>query len=154
MIRYNVHRSTTAGFTPSTANRIAQPTGHELHRHTGLSAGTYYFKVTAEDAAGNIGPASNEANAIVTTPAVTGLVGAYGFDAGTGTTTADQSGNGNTGTLTNTTWVDDGEVRQRALVQRHELLGHRRRLELARPDSRDDDRGLGPSLRSAVAGRR
>ena len=26
VVRYNVHRSTTSGFTPSTANRIAQPT--------------------------------------------------------------------------------------------------------------------------------
>ena len=30
--RYNVHRGTSAGFTPSAGNRIAQPTGHELHR--------------------------------------------------------------------------------------------------------------------------
>ena len=30
--RYNVHRSTTAGFTPSAANRIAQPTGTPLGR--------------------------------------------------------------------------------------------------------------------------
>ena len=27
VVRYNVHRSTTPGFTPSAANRIAQPTG-------------------------------------------------------------------------------------------------------------------------------
>ena len=31
-----------------------------------LAAGTYYYKVTAEDAAGNVGPASNEASATVT----------------------------------------------------------------------------------------
>ena len=31
--RYNVHRSTTTPFTPSAANRIAQPTGDDLHRH-------------------------------------------------------------------------------------------------------------------------
>ena len=27
VVRYNVHRSTTSGFTPSAANRISQPTG-------------------------------------------------------------------------------------------------------------------------------
>jgi hypothetical protein len=63
--RYNVHRSTTAGFTPNTANRIAQPGGTSF-ADSGLAAGTYYYKVTAEDGAGNVGPASNEASATVT----------------------------------------------------------------------------------------
>ena len=49
--RYNVHRSTTPGFTPSLANRIAQPTGTS-YTDSGLAAGTYFYKVTAEDAAG------------------------------------------------------------------------------------------------------
>ncbi len=62
--RYNVHRGTTAGFTPSTANRIAQPTG-TTHTDSGLAIGTYYYKVTAEDAAGNISGASNEISATV-----------------------------------------------------------------------------------------
>ncbi|HJV36614.1 LamG domain-containing protein, partial [Geomonas sp.] len=34
-----------------------------------------------------------------------GLVAAYSFNEGTGTTVADKSGNGNSGTLTNTTWT-------------------------------------------------
>ena len=102
--RYNLHRSTTSGFTPTTANRIAQPTGTS-YTDTGLAAGTYYYKLTAEDAAGNISPASNQATATVTAPPVTGLVAAYGFDAGTGTTVTDQSGTGNNGTLTNATWA-------------------------------------------------
>ena len=104
VIRYNLHRSTTTGFTPSTANRIAQPTGTS-YTDTGLAAGTYYYKLTAEDAAGNISAASNQATATVTAPPVTGLVAAYGFDAGTGTTITDQSGTGNNGTLTNATWA-------------------------------------------------
>ena len=37
-----------------------------------------------------------------------GLVAAYSFDAGTGNTVADLSGNGNTGTLTNVTWSTAG----------------------------------------------
>ncbi len=53
-----MHRSTTAGFTPSTANRIAQPTG-TTYPDAPLATGTYYYRVTAEDAAGNVGPASS-----------------------------------------------------------------------------------------------
>jgi fibronectin type 3 domain-containing protein len=104
VVRYNVHRSTSPGFSPSTANRIAQPAGTS-YTDTGLAAGTYFYKVTAEDAAGNVGPAGNEASATVTAPPAVGLVASYGFDAGSGTTAADQSGNGNNGTLTNVAWA-------------------------------------------------
>ena len=38
----------------------------------------------------------------------TGLVAAYGFEEGAGTTTADVSGNGNTGTLVGATWAAPG----------------------------------------------
>ena len=62
--RYNVHRSTTSGFVPTTANRIAQPTDTS-YTDTSLPAGTYYYKVAAEDGAGNVGGASNEAAATV-----------------------------------------------------------------------------------------
>ena len=104
VVRYNVHRSTVAGFIPSTANRVAQPTGTS-YTDLGLAAGTYFYKVTAEDAAGNLSAPSAEAIATVTASAPTGLVAAYGFDVGSGTTVPDQSGNGNTGTLTNTSWA-------------------------------------------------
>ena len=60
--RYNVHRGASAGFTPSAANRIAQPTG-TAYTDTGRAAGTHFYRVTAEDAAGNVGPASDEAQA-------------------------------------------------------------------------------------------
>ena len=63
--RYSVHRSTTAGFTPTPANRIAQPTG-TTYVDMGVTPGTYYYVVTAEDGSGNVGPASNQATAIVT----------------------------------------------------------------------------------------
>lgn len=62
---YNVHRSTTSGFTPSSGNRVGQPTGTSF-TDTGLAAGTYYYKVTAQDAAGNISGPSNEASTTVT----------------------------------------------------------------------------------------
>jgi fibronectin type 3 domain-containing protein len=204
VVKYDVYRSTTSGFTPSTANRIAQPTGTS-YTDTAVAAGTSYYVVKAEDAAGNLSPASNEAAATVTSdttpPAVTltapaggttvsgttavsatasddvgvagvqfkvdgqnvgaedttapysvswstasttngthdltavardaagnrttstvvtvtvsntagptGLVAAYSFDAGSGTTVADLSGNGNTGTLTNATWTTAGHT--------------------------------------------
>ena len=106
--RYNVHRSTTAGFTPSTANRVAQPTGTS-YTDVGVVAGTYYYKVTAEDNANNTSPASNEATAVVPSGPLPGLVGAWGFDEGSGTTTADKSGSGNNGTLSNATWSTLGK---------------------------------------------
>ena len=57
---YNVHRSTTSGFTPTSANRIAQPTGTS-YLDTGLAAGRYYYVVTAEDVNHLVGSPSNEA---------------------------------------------------------------------------------------------
>src|SRR5207302_2605153 len=58
---YNVHRSTTPNFTPTAANRIAQPASAS-YTDSGLAAGTYYYRVTAQDAAGNVSPSSDEAS--------------------------------------------------------------------------------------------
>ena len=41
--------------------------------------------------------------------APSGLVAAYGFDEGSGTTVTDASGNGNNGTITNATWSTSGK---------------------------------------------
>jgi chitodextrinase len=72
---------------------------------TGLVPNTSYtYQVKATDAAGNFSPYSNTATA-TTQAAISGLVAAYSFDEGSGTTVTDLSGNGNTGTLTNTTWT-------------------------------------------------
>src|SRR5436309_729524 len=60
---YNVHRSTTSGFIPGSSNRIAQ-TGNIAYTDT-APAGTYFYVTTAQDAAGNIGPPSNQASATV-----------------------------------------------------------------------------------------
>lgn len=70
VVRYNVHRSSTPGFTPTAANRVGQ-TNSTSFPDNGVAAGTWYYKVTAEDAAGNVGPPSTEATATVsadTTP--------------------------------------------------------------------------------------
>jgi hypothetical protein len=63
--RYNVHRSSTPGFTPTAANKVGQTAGLTFN-DTGVAAGTWYYKVTAEDAASNVGPPSSEASATVT----------------------------------------------------------------------------------------
>jgi len=64
---YDVYRSTTAGFTPSLVNRIAQ-VGGLTYQDGGLAAGTYYYRVRAEDAAGNLSQASPEATATIAGP--------------------------------------------------------------------------------------
>ena len=62
---YNVYRAATAGFAVGPTTRIGQSSSTTFN-DTGLAAGTYFYRVTASDAAGNIGPPSNEASAIVT----------------------------------------------------------------------------------------
>ena len=113
---YNVHRSTSPGFTPSVANRVGQPASNGF-ADSGLAAGTYYYRVTAQDAAGNVSSASNEATAVVTAPPpppppppppAGGLVGAWSFNEGSGSTAGDVSGSANHGSLTNATWSTAG----------------------------------------------
>jgi hypothetical protein len=53
------------GFTPSAANRIAQPTGTS-YNDVGIPSGTYFYRLQAEDAAGNLSTAAPEASATVT----------------------------------------------------------------------------------------
>lgn len=199
---YNVHRSTASGFTPTVANRIAQPAGL-AYGDSGLAAGRYYYVVTAEDVNHLVGPPSTEIfvdvqgdsippsvsltaptnpavtgsitvsadasdnfqvagvqflldganlgaedtiapysitwnsvgitngahtlaarardnsgnsattlvfNITVTNAVITGLVGAYSFSEGTGTSTADRSGTNNNGTLSGATWTAAGKT--------------------------------------------
>jgi Tol biopolymer transport system component len=61
---YVVYRSTTSNFTPAGADSIARvnkPTA--TYTSTGLSAGTYYFKLAAVDSSGNKSSASAQATA-------------------------------------------------------------------------------------------
>jgi chitodextrinase len=57
---YNVYRSATAGFTPSSGNLIAQTVGLTTTFTNSVVAGNYYYRVLASDAAGNLSPSSNE----------------------------------------------------------------------------------------------
>src|SRR6185436_1980650 len=61
---YDVHRSTSSGFAPGPANKIGQSAGTSYTDN--VSAGTYYYVVTAHDAAGNVSPPSNQDSAVVT----------------------------------------------------------------------------------------
>ena len=79
------------------------------YKDTNVSATTSYtYRVRATDAAGNLSPYSNTAS-VTTSAAPSGLVAAYGFDEGSGTTVTDASGNGNNGTVANTTWSTAGK---------------------------------------------
>ena len=66
---YSVYRSTNSGFVPSAQNRVGS-TSSTSFTDNGLPSGTYYYAVAAVDAAGNVGPSSNEASAVVTADAV------------------------------------------------------------------------------------
>ncbi|MEV0166601.1 deoxyribonuclease NucA/NucB [Nonomuraea fuscirosea] len=106
---YRIHRATTPGFTPSDANQVGSVPATTF-TDAGLAAGTYYYRVRATDAAGNLGPSSTEVSATVTVPpANPGLVAAYGMEEGTGTTVGDSSGQSNTGAATDTAWAPAGK---------------------------------------------
>ena len=103
---YRIERCSGAGC--SSFAQIATATGITFKDSTVVASTSYTYRVRASDAAGNVGPYSNTAT--VSTPAAPlGLVAAYGFDEGSGTTVTDASGNGNNGTVANGTWAAAGE---------------------------------------------
>jgi fibronectin type 3 domain-containing protein len=72
---YNVYRGTTAGFTvvPGTTVPLAQPTTNS-YANTGLTASTtYYYRVAAVNATGQIGTLSPEVSGRTLPSQVTGL---------------------------------------------------------------------------------
>src|SRR5262249_25439563 len=102
---YFVERCQGAGCSSFT--QIATPTATS-YVDTGLTGATSYgYRVRASDTAGNLSGYSNVVT--TTTPFNNGLVAAYSFGEGTGTTVADSSGNGNTGTISNATWTTSGK---------------------------------------------
>jgi N,N-dimethylformamidase beta subunit-like, C-terminal/Concanavalin A-like lectin/glucanases superfamily/Galactose oxidase-like, Early set domain/Bacterial Ig domain/Glyoxal oxidase N-terminus len=75
---------------------------------TGATNGTHTLTAVARDAAGNT-TASTAVTVTVNNTAIAGLVGAWGFEEGTGTTTADVSGHALAGTLANAAWTPSGK---------------------------------------------
>lgn len=63
---YQVYRGTSAGFVADAASKIADTTGTS-YSATGLTAGTWFYRVTASDAAGNVSGASESVAATVAT---------------------------------------------------------------------------------------
>ena len=105
---YDIERCQSTGC--STFTQIGTVAGTATtYKDTNVSATTSYtYRVRATDAAGNLSPYSNTAS-VTTSAAPSGLVAAYGFDEGSGTTVTDASGNGNNGTVANTTWSTAGK---------------------------------------------
>ena len=71
-------------------------------------ATTYQYSVAAVDGAGNASPASSPAVAATTLASLPGLVAAWSFNEGMGTSAADTSGNGHTGAVSGATWITQG----------------------------------------------
>lgn len=61
---YTVYRGSSAGFTADASSKVADVTATS-YTNGGLAVGTYYYKVTANDAAGNVSAASAGATATV-----------------------------------------------------------------------------------------
>jgi hypothetical protein len=72
------------------------------------SNGSHTLSARARDAAGNTGVAPG-ATVNVSNNGPSGLVAAYSFNEGSGSTTYDATGNGNSGTITGATWTNQGK---------------------------------------------
>jgi Fibronectin type 3 domain-containing protein len=64
---YSVYRGASSGFVADGTSKIADVTGTS-YTDSGLAAGTYYYKVTARDAAGNVSSPSAAASATIAAP--------------------------------------------------------------------------------------
>jgi glucose/arabinose dehydrogenase len=79
-----------------------------------VANGPHTLAARARDTSGNLATSATVTVTVsnTTSPPPTGLVAAYSFDAGSGTVLADQSGNGNNGTINGATWAagHDGQA--------------------------------------------
>jgi hypothetical protein len=73
----------------------------------GVILAAYFLAERKASRPANLSPHSNGASA-TSVASVSGLVAAYSFNEGAGTTAADVSGNGNTGTIVNAVWTTSG----------------------------------------------
>ena len=106
---YRIDRCQGAGCTDFSHLVQLTGAGTGYKDTTVVAATTYSYQVRALDAAGNLGPYSNATTATSQSPPSPRLVAAYSFDEGAGSTAADASGNGNTGTIVNATWSSAGK---------------------------------------------
>jgi hypothetical protein len=66
-VTYDIFRSTTSGFTPSSSNQVASGVTATSFTDTGLAASTTYFYLVEASNAGGVSPASNQASATTQT---------------------------------------------------------------------------------------
>ncbi len=124
---YRVERCQGAGCTNFA--QVGTPTA-TAYSDTGLAPSTTYrYQVRAVDAVRQprrvLHP--GRGHHPVAPPTPPGLVGAWAFNEGSGTTTADASGRGNHGNLDRRHLDDPGPLRQRPELQRLEQRGPGRR---------------------------
>ena len=79
--------------------------------------GSHTLSARARDGAANIATAANR-SVTVSNTAPSGLIAAYSFDAGSGPTVVDSSGNGIIGTLAGATWTTAGKYGNALSLQR------------------------------------
>ncbi len=78
--------------------------------YSNLGNGSHTFQVRVTDLAGNVDPTpASYTWTIDVTVVTTGLVAAFGFDEGSGTTVGDSSGNGYTGNIIGAAWTASGK---------------------------------------------
>ena len=107
--------TTTGSPTPTVSESGALPSGVTFTDNgngtatlsgTPTAAGTYPLTLTA---ANGVLPNATQSFTLTVNQATQGLVAAYSFSEDAGTTVADASGNGNTGTIVNATWTTSGK---------------------------------------------
>ncbi|GHD45400.1 DNRLRE domain-containing protein [Mycetocola manganoxydans] len=64
---YNVYRGSESGFTADAASKVGEASGTAF-TNSGVGSGTWYYRVAAVDAAGNVGTASTSVSATVSAP--------------------------------------------------------------------------------------
>ena len=87
VVGYGVHRSESAGFVPDVSTRIATVTGLR-YTDAARPAGTWYYRVTAADAAGNTSAGSATATAVVTAGAAATVMAVGDLACASGTATS------------------------------------------------------------------
>ena len=104
--------SAIAGLAYGSMLNTFTTTGSMAHSTTvsGLTnGGSYSYFVRCQDVAGNPNTNDFSISFSVAQPATAGLVAAYGFNEGNGSSVSDASGNGRTGAISGATWSTQGK---------------------------------------------
>ena len=152
---YNVHRSTAAGFIPSAGNRIAQVVATTF-TDSGMT-GTFFYKVVAEDQAGNLGPASDEVSATATADTTAPSVAVTAPNDGavvSGTVTVAATASDNVGVVGVTFFVDNVQIAAEDLTNPYSIAWDSRTigngLHQITSQARDSSGNIGTSALVSV----